>query len=106
LPLESFAHPPVLIVEDAGEFLDHWLATMTPAEVGVWVKNRDAFLKVLEDKEISEGYTSCPISMMMRSPRSYCASVLDSEAIVGLTLRLDKKVLMMLRLDDIAAFKY
>jgi isoamyl acetate esterase len=90
-PLESFAHPPQKIIEDAEDFLDECLEWMTHEEIKEWVRRRQWFLKVMEEQETTCGVEGHQISKMMRSQRSYFASVLDAEGVGGFTTRLEEK---------------
>jgi hypothetical protein len=89
--LESFAHPPHLIVEDAEEFLDWYLVYMTRAEINEWVRRREWFIQVLEAREEASGIQEHQISRMIRSRSSYFASVLDKEGIGGMQKSLEEK---------------
>ena len=83
----------MLIVEDAEEFLDDWLESMTPEEIKEWVRRRRWFLEVLDERETFTGVEGHQISRMMRSRRSYFASILDREGIGGFTTSLKERYL-------------
>jgi hypothetical protein len=80
-----------MIIEDAEEFQEEKLIFMTRDEIKEWMRRREWFLNILEGKEEASGLRGHPISWMMRSRRSFFASILDAEAILGLPLYFDEK---------------
>jgi hypothetical protein len=84
LPLESFALPPMRIIEPATDFLDYeWGRLLTKEARKLYHSRREMFLTILAEEEKARGYNCTPVTAMIRSPRSYFAHILDWEGITG-----------------------
>src|SRR5205814_1886284 len=75
-PIESFAHPPVMIVPETSKARNR---PLTEAEMS----RRKMFFEIFRACEIRSVGSETPISRTQESMRSMIAGVLDAEAILG-----------------------